>query len=112
MIIFADRGLVVNGKPFIKLFNVNTYISCSIIIVYNDQLHQVLCLTSCVVFITINLANYPLSYRMLPGYPFNSLLGQLCSGRGLQVAQHSNGQRVGCSADYVLKHFMVTCSIL
>ena len=50
---------------------------------------QALFLTSSLAFLTFSVSNYPLSYRLLPGYPFNSLLGTLCSGRGLQPLPHS-----------------------
>ena len=52
-------------------------------------LSQALYLTSSLAFLTFTISNYPLSYRTLPGYPFNSLLGTLCSGRGLKPLAHS-----------------------
>ena len=36
--------------------------------------------------IVFSLSNYPLSYLVQPGWPYNSLAGSLCGGRGVKGA--------------------------
>ena len=81
LIKWADRGLVVHGRLNTDLFNVKGYCLCLTVSIFSFQLLFWINNICMMMFAT---ANYPVSFKLLPKYPFNNMKGNVCAGTGIQ----------------------------
>ena len=80
LIKWADRGLVVNGRLNIDLFNVSTFKSFTLRLLF---FIQILFWIHNMFMILFSVGIFPFSLKHKPEYPYNSIMGKMCSGYGI-----------------------------
>ena len=80
----SDKGLVVHGIPNTALFNVSS--GFRIRLFFKPSM-QVLFWLHNITWTVLQSIKYPFLQRLREGYPFNSLMGKLCSGYGIHSSR-------------------------